>query len=270
MYIKLCPDHFADEQAQITWALSFMKDGRAANLANRVLHTEARTRRPFYENWAAFEEAFKTAFCPQNEAVMAMNKLESTKYYQGRTTVEEYIDEFSSLIAEAGYYDGQAIVMKFRRGLDRTTQDKIAEMGRDRPRDDDVDAWYAAARIIDDNRAANLAFHAATPIHHVPPPRGFSIRMPAPEQPRSIPPNPQNPTKPRFDPATCRRCGKLGHFAKECPLSHDVRFMTSEELEDWVQQRNVAKDVAETWDREEVQETKSSETDDEDFTSRSE
>jgi hypothetical protein len=121
MYIKLCPDHFMDEQVQITWALSFMKDGCTANLTNRVLHTKARTCCPFYENWAAFEEAFKMAFCPQNEAMMAMNKLESTKYYQGQTTVEEYIDKFSSLIAEAGYYDGQAIVMKFWWGLDRTT-----------------------------------------------------------------------------------------------------------------------------------------------------
>jgi hypothetical protein len=252
-----------------------MKTGRAANLADRVLQTEARTRRPFYENWATFEEAFKTAFCPQNEIVAALTKLESTRYYQGRQTVEEYIDAFASLIAEAGYYDGQAIVMKFRRGLDRAIQDKVAEMGRDRPRDDDVDAWYDTARMFDENRAANLAFHSATPTNYTAPSRGFSIRMPAPEtntQPRANLPTPRvapvDTAKPRFD-TTCRRCGKVGHFAKECPMSHDVRFMTSEELEEWLQQRNVAKDVASTQRREVAQE-EGSEPEGEDFPSRSE
>jgi len=41
--------------------------------------------------------------------------------------VDDYIDEFSELVQEAGYVDGLSIVMKFRRGLDRDIQDRIAE-----------------------------------------------------------------------------------------------------------------------------------------------
>jgi len=41
--------------------------------------------------------------------------------------VDDYIDEFSELVDEAGYTDGLSIVMKFRKGLDRDIQDRIAE-----------------------------------------------------------------------------------------------------------------------------------------------
>jgi hypothetical protein len=277
MYIKLCPDHFADEQAKITWALSYMKHGRAAALADRVLRNEARDGRPFFRDWADFEKTFQKNFCAQDEENAALAKLESTKYYQGRQSVDDYVDSFVALIDEAGYTDGKCVVMKFRRGLDRTIQDKVAEMGDGRPTNDDPDTWYSAARQFDQNRVANQAFHAAMPQVGTPTPsRGFSIRMPAPEPnptSRTTPPAAKSVSdiaKPRFDaPNTCRRCGKLGHFAKECPMSHDVRFMTSEELEEWVQQRNVDKDVAAVKTRE-VEEEVAMEEGSADFAHRSE
>jgi hypothetical protein len=73
--------------------------------------------------------------------------------------VDDYIDEFSELVDEAGYTDGLSIVMKFRKGLDRDIQDQIAEMVQGRPSDDDPEGWYGAARTFDANWAANQAFH---------------------------------------------------------------------------------------------------------------
>jgi hypothetical protein len=35
-------------------------------------------------------------------------------------------------------------------------------------------------------------------------------------------------------PMLCRCCGELGHFARECPKSYDVRYMTSDERQDWI------------------------------------
>ena len=53
----------------------------------------------------------------------ALTKLESRDYHQGKKAVDDYIDEFSELVDEAGYVDGLSIVMKFRKGLDRDIQD---------------------------------------------------------------------------------------------------------------------------------------------------
>jgi hypothetical protein len=62
----------------------------------------------------------------------------------------------------SGYTDPIAIVLKFRRGLNPTMQDKIAELGTDRPRDNNHQGWYAAARRFDLNRLANEAFRYAS------------------------------------------------------------------------------------------------------------
>src|SRR3981189_3698554 len=100
-------------------------------------------------------------------------RLESEHYFQGRRTVDMYVDEFSNLIDLSGYSDPLAIVIKFRRGLNASTQDQIAESGTDRPADNDPDGWYKAARRFDLNRLANEAFHIllvkrSTPALHAP------------------------------------------------------------------------------------------------------
>ena len=33
----------------------------------------------------------------------------------------------------------------------------------------------------------------------------------------------------------CRRCREPGHFARECLKSYDVRYMTSDERQDWIE-----------------------------------
>src|ERR1700684_3551554 len=70
--------------------------------------------------------------------------------------------------------------MKSRRGLDRNMQDCIAEMVQGRPEDDDPEEWYAAARVLDANRAANQAFHSTQRV--VAPTPGFRATFPAPNQ----------------------------------------------------------------------------------------
>jgi Retrotransposon gag protein/Zinc knuckle len=259
LYISLCESQFRDGQAKVHWALSFMKSGRAALYANRILRKETSGTLPAFASWKEFESDFASKFCPKNEATVALTKLESTRYYQGRKSVDDYIDEFSELVEEAGYFDGLSIVMKFRKGLDRDIQDRIAEMVQGRPEDDDPEEWYAAARVLDANRAANQAFHSTQ--RAAAPNPGFRGPFPAPRaQPaaNSVSPLPRFqtlqypgvparasniPTPMEIDvarrknstPMLCRRCGEPGHFARECPKGYDVRYMTSDERQDWIE-----------------------------------
>jgi hypothetical protein len=86
-----------------------------------------------FADWMDFTSEFMTTFCPENEATSALMRLESDCYVQGQQNVAVYINEFRDLIDMSGDTNPIAIVLKFRRGLNATTQDKIAELGTDRP-----------------------------------------------------------------------------------------------------------------------------------------
>jgi hypothetical protein len=89
-------------------------------------------------------------------------RLEGTRYFQGRKSVKDYVDEFEELVDTSEYTDDLAIVMKFRRGLDSEIQNKIAELRVDRPDDNDLKGWFEAAKRLDCNRLANEAFNGTT------------------------------------------------------------------------------------------------------------
>ena len=79
-------------------------------------------------DWDEFRMEFRKYFCPAHSNSMAINKLESTSYFQKTRSVDNYVDEFIDLIMEAGYANPKVIVVKFRRGLDPVIQNAIATM----------------------------------------------------------------------------------------------------------------------------------------------
>jgi hypothetical protein len=121
-----------------------------------------------FASWVKFRDEFMVAFCPENEATTVLMRLESDRYFQAKQNVEAYIDRFKDLINLSGYTDPIAIVLKFHRGLNPTTQDRIAESGMDRPSNMDFEGWFKAARCLDLNRLANEAFYFASrrPLAH--------------------------------------------------------------------------------------------------------
>jgi hypothetical protein len=286
LYMQLCANEFADDQAKIHWALTYMKSGRASAFANRVIRSETRNPGvPRYASWDAFRTTFVTTFCPENEATDAILRLESTSYFQGRRTVDQYIDEFEDLVDLSGYTDNIAIVIKFRRGLSPAIQDRVAESGTDRPGDADPAAWYRIARRYDQNRLANEAFHSsstrrmassttttasnapvprfATPLTSAVPPTASHFPRPPP---RPLPPGiPMDidSSKAKQTPQTCYRCGQAGHVLRDCPRRFNVRHMSNDEREDLLMNLLAEKDAV----KEEEPQNDEEDVSQEDFTS---
>jgi hypothetical protein len=88
---------------------------------------------PKFNTWDEFCSAFTAEFCPKNETGLVLARLETEKYYEGKQSVDEYVDQFKELIEQAGYDQGLAIVVKFCQGLNKDIQDIIANIPIGRP-----------------------------------------------------------------------------------------------------------------------------------------
>lgn len=246
LYMSLSPDLFPNDQIRIAWVLSFMKSGRAAAFAARVLRWESdNPGSSRFRDWSTFEATLKSEFCELYEDVHARNRLETSDYHQGRRTVDEYIDEFDDLVDRAGYSlstDGSN-VMRFRRGLSPEIQDCIAELGATRPAETDLKGWYYQARLFAQHREANAAFksgsrNASSASRSAPslPKRTTTTPVFAPPPPPHPAPKPLSQGVPMdvdaarqrsLTPKVCFRCQQEGHVRAQCPRRFDVRALDS-------------------------------------------
>jgi hypothetical protein len=129
------------------------------NFAKRIIRQKMKTGKMVFTSWTEFTDEFELIFCPENEATTVLMTLESDRYFQGKRNVDAYTDEFRELVALSGYTDPIAVVLKFCRSLQPSTQDKIAESGTDRPKDNNLQGWFQAACRFNLNQLANEAFH---------------------------------------------------------------------------------------------------------------
>jgi Retrotransposon gag protein/Zinc knuckle len=259
-YLRLCPEEFPDEQTKIMWAMSYMKTGRAQKWTARIFRWEQmkeNANQSKFLDWAEFRDEFRKEFTPSHADALAINRLESTAYYQRTRSLDDYIDEFQDLIVDSGYTDPKTTVVKFRKGLNTHIQNVVATMAAGRPSDESPEQWYNMARTVDQNRAANEAFSSS---HRAPvqTPRlttsVFRQTVPTSRTGVSghahIQPTPGNPVPMDLDhsrksatPPLCFRCKKPGHFGKDCPDRFDIREMSIEELEEALQLRMTQLDI---------------------------
>ena len=161
-YFRLRPDLFPDESTMISWALTFMSAGRAALWSCRIFELIEEGSSP-YATWDHFAEDFRKEFFPLREQETAALILEGTSYFQGDRSVDDYVDSFRDLVAEAGYSDPSYIVVKFRRGLHPSITDHLSKRVASHPAHNDPSGWYELARLVALNLAANDTFHLQPP-----------------------------------------------------------------------------------------------------------
>ena len=90
---------------KILWALTFFKNNCAAKWSENVFRQEADTGIFPIPTWGDFEQQFRLHFFPVNAEADAINTLEGTSYHQGDRTVDDYLDNFQTLVSNAGYTD---------------------------------------------------------------------------------------------------------------------------------------------------------------------
>jgi hypothetical protein len=185
-YIRLCPKEFPDEQTKIVWAMSYMKSGHAQKWTVHIFRWEQQPENSDFTrflDWEDFRDEFKKEFTPPHADSLAINRLESSAYFQKGWSLDDYIDEFQDLITDSGYTDPKTIVIKFRRGLSAQIQNAVATMASGRPSDTNPDEWYSMARTVDQNRATNRPFSLLIvdlPLHLVRRPlHSLSVRPPS-------------------------------------------------------------------------------------------
>jgi hypothetical protein len=113
-YIHLFLEAFEDNTVKIVWAMSYMKSGWASHWATR---DEATSREAALPRLVDFEDEFCKDFLPLNAEATAVNILETSAYFQGKWTVDDYLDQLQDLVYDSGYTNPKTIVVKFRRGL---------------------------------------------------------------------------------------------------------------------------------------------------------
>ena len=126
----------------------FFKDGRAAKWSENIFRQEADTGVFPIPTWRDFEQQFRLHFFLVNAEADVINTLEGTSY-QGGQMVDDYLDNFQTLVFDAGYIDPQTLVVKFWWGLKLGIQNQIATMPYRQLTDTDPDVWYRAAWRID-------------------------------------------------------------------------------------------------------------------------
>jgi hypothetical protein len=246
--------------------MSYMKTGRTGRWATQEFEHEVWDGNLRFIDWLDFEDEFRKDFLPLNSEATAVNILETTAYFQGKRTVNDYLDQFQDLIDDSGYTDPKTIVVKFRRGLDRRISTALAGMASGRPSDMDPEAWFNLAVLMDQNRAADEAFQASYRQTQAPtsmPTCGSTFPRPPPPRFSHITPTPGNPVPMDIDAArkakalsdACRRCRKIGHWAKDCNLRFDVRYMDTDELEKILEDKFAARDAVPPEQLEEPEQT---------------
>lgn len=136
------PNAYADDDARITYTLSYMKAGRAQAWARRFMEKHGHCQSYFY-SWNDFTTLLRESFGTADPTVVAVDKLR--KLHQGSMSADEYIVAFEEQEAYTGW-DDKALKDQFELGLKPGLTASIYRLS-DMP--EDLAGWKAWARKLD-------------------------------------------------------------------------------------------------------------------------
>jgi len=90
------------------------KPGVGAEGEQETQMEAAKVGRLHFLDWLDFEDEFRKNFMLLDSEAAAINVLETTAYFQGKRTVDNYLDQCRNLIYDSGYTDPKTVVVKFR------------------------------------------------------------------------------------------------------------------------------------------------------------
>ena len=180
-------------------------------------------------NETVFMAAFVRDFGIPNADIIAKDKL--TRIHQGTRTIREYTQEFREVIADITDYSDGALITQFKRGLNREFNQTFIT----RPLHDTLDGTIREAETLD-NLLRTLSSHyrhrggqqqqqqrqdyQRRPSNALFVPRGrggFNNRAQGQGRGEITMIPGQSPGTSFASNQPCYNCGKLGHWASECP-----------------------------------------------------
>ena len=170
MYLAIRAGDFADDEARVTFALSYLKGSPQDWFQSEISHvaTQGGKLPEWFTDYSVFQQELKRLFGPRDPITDAMCSLESLRYRDsGKAT--RYTIDFNRHARRTGWNE-QALLRQYYKGLPDRLKDEIARLGKpsglkalqDLVATLDQRYWERQAEISRDKKAASTSASAST------------------------------------------------------------------------------------------------------------